>query len=123
MTQGAEPEHWLAELVAHRNHNIAAVALANKIARAVWALLYVSADVRLTHCGCGRKLGLVNQLYELPLQVVQEFVRTSTLYHHREFRTSFVRAGACIVGKHIQHRQPDNANHTNNFRGNKHVMC
>ena len=30
VTQGAEPEHWLAKLVARRNRNIAAVALLNK---------------------------------------------------------------------------------------------
>lgn len=31
-------EGWVHELVKRRNHNIAAVALANKIARTVWAL-------------------------------------------------------------------------------------
>jgi transposase len=32
-------EGWLARLAARRNHNIAAVALANKNARIIWALL------------------------------------------------------------------------------------
>lgn len=32
-------EGWVHELIARRNHNVAAVALANKIARTVWALL------------------------------------------------------------------------------------
>ena len=35
----AEPESWLRKLMARRNKNIAAVALANKNARIVWALL------------------------------------------------------------------------------------
>ncbi len=35
----AENDGWLARLAARRNHNIAAVALANKNARIVWALL------------------------------------------------------------------------------------
>ncbi len=35
----AEPEGWLRKLMARRNKNIAAVALANKNARIVWALL------------------------------------------------------------------------------------
>lgn len=46
VTQGAEPEHWLAKLVARRNRNIAAVALANKTARVVWALLYHHREFR-----------------------------------------------------------------------------
>lgn len=35
----AEPESWLRKLMARRNKNVAAVALANKNARIVWALL------------------------------------------------------------------------------------
>lgn len=35
----AEPEGWLRKLMARRNKNVAAVALANKNARIVWALL------------------------------------------------------------------------------------
>jgi hypothetical protein len=31
-------EGWVHELIRRRNHNVAAVALANKIARTVWAL-------------------------------------------------------------------------------------
>ena len=35
----AEPESWMRKLIARRNKNVAAVALANKNARIVWALL------------------------------------------------------------------------------------
>jgi transposase len=35
----ADPSGWLHELLQRRNHNVAAVALANKNARIVWALL------------------------------------------------------------------------------------
>jgi transposase len=35
----AEPESWLRKLMGRRNKNVAAVALANKNARVVWALL------------------------------------------------------------------------------------
>ena len=35
----AEPNEWLCKLIARRNKNIAAVALANKNARIIWALL------------------------------------------------------------------------------------
>jgi len=35
----AEPENWLRKLITRRNKNIAAVALANKNARIIWALL------------------------------------------------------------------------------------
>lgn len=35
----AEPESWLKKLIGRRNKNVAAVALANKNARVVWALL------------------------------------------------------------------------------------
>ena len=34
-----EPEGWLRKLIARRNKNVAAVALANKNARIIWALL------------------------------------------------------------------------------------
>jgi len=37
--QKAEPESWMRKLMARRNKNVAAVALANKNARIVWALL------------------------------------------------------------------------------------
>ena len=35
----AAPDPWLCKLIARRNKNIAAVALANKNARVIWALL------------------------------------------------------------------------------------
>ncbi len=35
----AEPESWMSKLIGRRNNNVAAVALANKNARIVWALL------------------------------------------------------------------------------------
>ena len=35
----AEPESWLKKLMGRRNTNVAAVALANKNARIIWALL------------------------------------------------------------------------------------
>jgi transposase len=35
----AEPESWLRKLIMRRNKNVAAVALANKNARIIWALL------------------------------------------------------------------------------------
>lgn len=38
-TQRADAESWLVKLATRRNKNVAAVALANKIARTVWALL------------------------------------------------------------------------------------
>ena len=38
-TQKNDPDSWLGKLVMRRNANIAAVALANKTARIVWALL------------------------------------------------------------------------------------
>ena len=37
--KNAEPESWMRKLMARRNKNVAAVALANKNARIVWALL------------------------------------------------------------------------------------
>ena len=38
-TQKADPDSWLVKLTTRRNKNIAAVAMANKTARTVWALL------------------------------------------------------------------------------------
>ena len=38
-TQKNDPDSWLVKLTARRNANVAAVALANKTARIVWALL------------------------------------------------------------------------------------
>ena len=37
--QRPDAQGWLAKLVARRNANIAAVAMANKTARTIWALL------------------------------------------------------------------------------------
>lgn len=45
----AEPEGWLRKLMARRNKNIAAVALANKNARIIWALLAKGTIFRLDH--------------------------------------------------------------------------
>jgi len=45
----AEPESWLRQLIARRNKNIAAVALANKNARVIWALLTKDAIFRPDH--------------------------------------------------------------------------
>ena len=42
----AEPESWLRKLMARRNKNVAAVALANKNARIIWALLAHSRTFR-----------------------------------------------------------------------------
>lgn len=44
-----EPESWLRKLMARRNKNIAAVALANKNARIVWALLARDAEFHPNH--------------------------------------------------------------------------
>lgn len=38
-TQRADAESWLVKLINRRNKNVAAVALANKTARIVWALI------------------------------------------------------------------------------------
>ncbi len=38
-TQKSDPDSWLVKLTARRNANVAAVALANKTARIVWAML------------------------------------------------------------------------------------
>jgi len=38
-SQRKNPENWLVRLTARRNKNVAAVALANKTTRVVWALL------------------------------------------------------------------------------------
>ena len=40
------PESWLRQLLVRRNRNVAAVALANKNARTVWALLAHGQDYR-----------------------------------------------------------------------------
>jgi transposase len=45
----AEPESWLRKLMARRNKNIAAVALANKNARIIWALLTKGTLFHLDH--------------------------------------------------------------------------
>jgi len=45
----AEPESWLHKLIVRRNKNIAAVALANKNARVIWALLAKGATFRHDH--------------------------------------------------------------------------
>nr|SPS05926.1 protein of unknown function [Candidatus Nitrotoga fabula] len=45
----AEPDGWLKKLMARRNKNIAAVALANKNARIVWALLVKDGIFRPDH--------------------------------------------------------------------------
>ncbi|MDO8463952.1 MAG: IS110 family transposase [Gallionella sp.] len=45
----AEPESWLRKLMSRRNKNVAAVALANKNARIVWALLANDRTFRLDY--------------------------------------------------------------------------
>lgn len=45
------PDHWVARVAGRRNNNIAAVALANRNARIVWALLARDADYRPDHTG------------------------------------------------------------------------
>lgn len=45
----AAPESWLRKLLARRNKNVAAVALANKNARIIWALLAKGTTFRLDH--------------------------------------------------------------------------
>lgn len=45
----AEPDSWLSKLMARRNKNIAAVALANKNVRIIWALLTKGETFRLDH--------------------------------------------------------------------------
>lgn len=45
----AEPENWLRRLIMRRNKNIAAVALANKNARIIWALLTKGTTFRTNH--------------------------------------------------------------------------
>lgn len=45
----AEPEGWLRKLMARRNKNVAAVALANKNVRIIWALLAKGTTFRLNH--------------------------------------------------------------------------
>lgn len=45
----AEPESWLRKLIARRNKNVAAVALANKNTRIIWALLAKGATFHPDH--------------------------------------------------------------------------
>ena len=45
----AEPESWLRKLITRRNKNVAAVALANKNARIIWALLTQKATFHPDH--------------------------------------------------------------------------
>lgn len=45
----AEPNQWLCQLMGRRNKNIATVALANKNARIIWALLAKGTTFRLDH--------------------------------------------------------------------------
>lgn len=45
----AEPDGWLRKLMARRNNNVAAVALANKNARIIWALLAKNCVFRLDY--------------------------------------------------------------------------
>lgn len=45
----AESENWLRKLMARRNKNISAVALANKNARIIWALLAKDTPFHLNH--------------------------------------------------------------------------
>ena len=44
--QKGDPDSWLIKLITRRNANVAAVALANKTARIVWALLAHDRDFR-----------------------------------------------------------------------------
>ena len=46
----AEPESWLRKLIARRNKNVAAVALANKNARIIWALLVKDTAFHPNYC-------------------------------------------------------------------------
>ena len=46
----AEPESWLRQLITRRNKNVAAVALANKNARIIWALLVKDAAFHPNYC-------------------------------------------------------------------------
>ena len=51
----AEPDTWLTNVITRRNKNIAAVALANKNARIIWALLAKDRTFRLDYpLGCNR---------------------------------------------------------------------
>ena len=45
----AAPDSWICKLMARRNKNVAAVALANKNARIIWALLAKGTTFRLDH--------------------------------------------------------------------------
>jgi transposase len=48
-SKAGETQGWLSRLAARRNANVAAVALANKNARIVWALLAHGRDYRADH--------------------------------------------------------------------------
>ena len=51
----AEPESWLCKLITRRNKNISAVALANKNARIIWALLAKNTTFHLDHTTAASK--------------------------------------------------------------------
>lgn len=52
-----EPDPWLKQLLARRHKNVAAVALANKNARTVWALLAHGRDYRSDYTPAPAALG------------------------------------------------------------------
>ncbi len=52
-TQRADAENWLIKLTTRRNKNVAAVALANKTARIVWALLAHDREFRADYTNAG----------------------------------------------------------------------
>ena len=54
----AEPESWLRKLMARRNKNVATVALANKNARIVWALLANDRTFRLDYTPAAAVAGM-----------------------------------------------------------------
>lgn len=54
----AEPDSWLRKLMARRNKNIAAVALANKNARIIWALLTKDRTFRLDYTPAATTTGV-----------------------------------------------------------------
>lgn len=45
--RGGSPDRWLANLVARKPRRVAAVALANKMARVVWAMTTQREDYRM----------------------------------------------------------------------------
>lgn len=48
-TQKADPDSWLVKITTRRNKNVAAVAMANKTARTVWALLAHGREFKAGH--------------------------------------------------------------------------